>query len=284
MIASYEPDPFPPPRLHLTVASRSDVGRNRPENEDRVLVGDPAAFRTWAGPCDVAVDVTPCGFFALVCDGMGGEVGGEIASTLAVEAIACGMTSAWSRFLADPPRTVPSAEERLARGMKASIDAAASRIKSFCREHPRYKRMGTTATLAALGFGAMLVAQVGDSRAYLLRDGRLVQLTRDQTMAEWIRSQTPAPQVGADVVGHNVILQAVGASATLDIVLTRHEVRAGDVVLLCSDGLSGPVSDAEIARVLGREGDLANVSDELVRMANQNGGPDNVSCVVFRVR
>lgn len=282
MQAIYEPDPFPPPRLHLVAASRSDVGRHRPENEDRVLVADPAAGRTWAGPCEVAVDVTPCGFFALVCDGMGGEVGGEIASTLAVEAIAGAMASSWSRFLADPPRTVPTAEERLARAMKTSIDVAASRIKSFCREHPRYRRMGTTATLAAIGFGSMLVAQVGDSRAYLLRDGRLSQLTRDQTMAEWLRTQSPEARTG-ELVGSNVILQAVGASATLDIVLTRHDIRVGDVVLLCSDGLSGPVDASAIARVLEHGADLGRMCDELVALANENGGPDNVSCVVFRV-
>ena len=283
MGAIYEPDPFPPPRLHLTAASRSDVGRHRPENEDRVLVGDPAAGRTWVGPCEVAVDVTPCGFFALVCDGMGGEVGGEIASTLAVEAIAGAMATSWSRFLADPPRTVPTAEERLARAMKTSIDVAASRIKTFGREHPRYRRMGTTATLAAIGFGSMLVAQVGDSRAYSLRDGRLTQLTRDQTMAEWLRAQSPEARPGAELPGSNVILQAVGASATLDVVLTRHDIRPGDVVLLCSDGLSGPVGDAEIQRILESGADLGRMGDELVSLANENGGPDNVSCVVFRV-
>ena len=278
------PDPFPPPRLHLTVAARSDVGRSRPENEDRVMVGDPAAGRAWAGPCEVAVDVVPCGFYALVCDGMGGEVGGEIASTLACEVIAGAMTACWTRFLADPARTVAAAEERLGRGMKTSIDVASARLKTFARQHPRYKRMGTTATLAAIGFGSMFVAQVGDSRAYLLRDGRLAQLTRDQTWAELVRSQSPAAAgIDPDAVGRNVILQAVGASATLDVVLTRHELRAGDVVLLCSDGLSGPVDDAAIEGLLSSATDLGGTCDALVGAANANGGPDNVSCVVIRV-
>jgi protein phosphatase len=215
---------------------------------------------------------------------MGGEVGGEIASTLASEAIAGAMTTCWSRFLVDPPRTVPTAEERLARGMKSSIDVAASRIKSFTRAHPRYKRMGTTATLAAIGFGSMLIAQVGDSRAYVLREGRLAQLTRDQTMAEWLRAQSPTGHPASEIYGSNVILQAVGASATLDIVLTRHELCVGDVVLLCSDGLSGPVDDGAIERILeGAANDPAKTTDELVCAANENGGPDNVSCVVFRV-
>ena len=278
-----EPDPFPPPRLHLTVAAQSDVGRARPENEDRVMVGDPAAGRLWAGPCEVAVDVAPCGFFALVCDGMGGEVGGEIASSLATEIISSTMTSCWTRLLADPPRTIALAEDRLGRGMKASIDVASSRLQSFARAHPRYQRMGTTATLAAIGFGAMFVAQVGDSRAYRLRDGVLEQLTRDQTMAELIRSRTPGLPPNAEVVGGHVILQAVGASSKLDVVLTRHDLVPGDTILLCSDGLSGPVEDERIAAILARDGDLGSRCAELVDAANQSGGPDNVSCVVFRV-
>jgi protein phosphatase len=279
-----QPDPFPPPRLHVTVACRSDVGRSRPENEDRVMVGDAAAGRAWAGPCEVAVDVVPCGFYALVCDGMGGEVGGEIASTLATEVIAGAMTSCFLRFLAEPARTVAAAEERLERAMKASIDVAAARLKTFSRQHPRYRRMGTTATLAAIGFGSMFVAQVGDSRAYLLRDGRLAQLTRDQTWAELVRSQSPAAAgIDPHAVGSNVILQAVGASATLDVVLTRHELRAGDRVLLCSDGLSGPVADADIQAILENASDPTLACDALVQAANANGGPDNVSCVLFHV-
>lgn len=219
------------------------------------MVGDAAAGRAWAGPCEVAVDVVPCGFYALVCDGMGGEVGGEIAATLACEVISGAMAACWTRFLADPARTVAAAEERLGRGMKTTV-----------------------------GFGSMFVAQVGDSRAYLLREGRLAQLTRDQTWAELVRSQSPAAAgIDPEAVGKNVILQAVGASAKLDVVLTRHELRAGDVVLLCSDGLSGPVDDAAIEGMLASATDLAGTCDALVGAANANGGPDNVSCVVIRV-
>lgn len=282
-----EPDPFPTPRAHtpsrVVVASRSHVGQERPENEDRVLVGCPSGGQAWEPPCAMTLELEACGFFALVCDGMGGEVGGEIASTLAIEVINACLIAWWAQLAAIPAGSPRIAEERLGRAMKASIDTASARIKSFAREHPRYARMGTTATLAALSANALLVAQVGDSRAYAFRSNQLVQLTRDQTMAELIRAQTPSLDRNAEVVGANVILQAVGASTKLDIVLTRHEIVHGDVVLLCSDGLSGPVDDRDIEAILQREHDLGAACDALVTAANAAGGPDNVSCVAFRV-
>lgn len=278
-----EPDPFPSSPRRVSVACRSHVGQERPENEDRALIGCPAGGQAWEAPSTLTLELEPCGFFALVCDGMGGEVGGEIAASLAVEVINASMIAWWAQLAAMPAGSARIAEERLGRAMKASIDTASARIKSFTREHPRYARMGTTATLAALSANALLVAQVGDSRAYAFRGGHLVQLTRDQTMAELIRAQTASLDPNAEVVGANVILQAVGASTKLDIVLTRHEIVDGDVVLLCSDGLSGPVDDRAIAAILQREPDLGAACDALVAAANAGGGPDNVSCVAFRV-
>ncbi len=280
-----EPDPFPSVRrLRISAACRTDVGCDRPNNEDRVLFAQASTEAAWEPPATVELDVEPCGFFALVCDGMGGEAGGEIASSLAVDGIAAAMRSFWSGFAAQPAGSPVVAEQRLARAMVASIETASARVRLYGREHPKYARMGTTATLAAVAHDAVVVAQVGDSRAYHFRDGRLVQLTRDQTMAELVRSQIQTPlDPDAEILGSHVILQALGSSPRLDVVVSRHPVDDGDVVLVCSDGLSGPVRDAEIADVLGAHEDVAAACDALVARAIAAGGPDNVSCVAFRV-
>jgi protein phosphatase len=140
--------------------------------------------------------------------------------------------------------------------------------------------MGTTATVAAVHGDCLLCAQVGDSRAYLLRGGHLAQLTRDQTMVELLKAS------GIDVVSEdiptNVILQAVGSSVRLEVVVTQTSFRSGDVVLLCTDGLCGVVDDQVIEAILAANEDPEAACDALVAAANEAGGPDNITVVVLR--
>jgi serine/threonine protein phosphatase PrpC len=232
----------------LRYAVRSDPGRQRPRNEDRALVGFVAPF-------------------ALVCDGMGGEAGGEVASNIASEAIAAALDGAW------PWTNVEDA-------LVASIVDAGDRVRAIARAEPRLARMGTTATVAAVHGDWLLCAQVGDSRAYLYRDGHLAQLTRDQTMVELLKAS------GVDVVGEgiptNVILQAVGSSVRLEVVVTRTPFRPRDVVMLCSDGLCGVVADEAMESILAANEDPDAACDALVAAANEAGGPDNITVVVLR--
>jgi protein phosphatase len=227
----------------------------RPDNEDR------CAF----------APVGEGGFFALVCDGMGGEVGGEIAATIAVESIASLLAGA------------PSLDERL---LVSSIERAAGNIRTVALSDRTLTRMGTTATLAAIVGDTLLCAQVGDSRAYVFRaGGELERMTRDQTLAEHLVSHGMVPRENIrDVVGPNVILQALGASPKLDVVVSHATIARGDVVLVCSDGLHGVVDDGEIAEILSANADPQAACDALVARANEHGGPDNVTCVVVRVR
>jgi protein phosphatase len=240
---------------HLIVAVRSDRGKQRARNEDRA-----AAVKIPGAPSP--------GVVALVCDGMGGEAGGEIASTVATEAIVSALSASWA---------AASTEEALV----GSVQEASRRVKEIANNDPRYARMGTTATVAAFADGALVCAQVGDSRAYLLRDGRLEQVTRDQSLVELLRAQ------GVDVentdVPTNVILQAVGSSTRLEVVVTKTELRDGDVIMLCSDGVSGVLSNAAIERVLATHLDPSEAAERLVTEANEAGGPDNITCVVARV-
>jgi serine/threonine protein phosphatase PrpC len=232
----------------LRYAVRSDPGKHRPRNEDRALVGFVAPF-------------------ALVCDGMGGEAGGEVASNVASEAIAAALDGAW------PWANVEDA-------LVASIVGAGDRVRAVARAEPRLARMGTTATVAAVHGDWLVCAQVGDSRAYLLRDGELSRLTRDQTLVEFLKA-SGVELVGEDVPT-NVILQAVGSSPRLDVVVTRTPYRRGDVVLLCSDGLCGVIDDSAIASILSSHAEPDDACDALVAAANAAGGPDNITVVVLR--
>jgi PPM family protein phosphatase len=266
-------------------AASTDRGQERSDNQDRAIVADASTDQAWQPPARVQLRSDACGgFYAAVCDGMGGEAGGALASGLAVETIVGAMRSRWVQRSAQPPGSPSLVLQDVASALVASLEAASARIKRAAREEPVYARMGTTATLAAIVNGTLLCAQIGDSRAYVLRDEQLLQITEDQTMAELLRKSgaVPPDQISA-IVGPNVILQALGSSTRLDVALTRTALADGDVVLLCSDGLYGVVEDGEIAHVIRSSPDLAVACESLVARANANGGPDNISCVLFRV-
>lgn len=270
-----EPDPFPHrPPLLARVAARTDIGRERSRNEDRAAFVDLTTGRVHEPPDVAVVPAAPNALALLVCDGMGGEAGGQIASSLATESITGGL-----RALCDA--RAPEDDAALARACVKSILQASADVRAVGRAEPRYGRMGTTATLVVTGDRAVVVAHVGDSRAYLWRDGALVRLTRDQTFLELIRSQGGLPiDEDGSPVGANVILQAVGSSTPLDVALTRAPIGAGDVLLVCSDGLHGVVRDETIVEALDRAEDPSRAADALVAAALAAGGPDNVSCVV----
>lgn len=260
-------DPLP---FRVLFAAASDVGRVRSNNEDRVVVADLATGVALSQGAAGASRTQRGGWFAAVCDGMGGEEGGEVASSMAVDAILAAMLGA--RGALDVGESVRGALDR-ASGL---VFAEAQRIR-------RLSRMGTTATVAALGDGEIVVGQVGDSRCYLLRGGALVQLTRDQTLVAMLAERTRQPY--EEIVathGSNVILQAVGTRPTVDAALTRVPIVAGDVVLLCSDGLHGTLDDDRIRAILLADLEPSRACEALISAANERGAPDNVSCIVAR--
>jgi protein phosphatase len=244
------------PGLTLEVAAQTDRGKERADNEDAYLVVP-------AGPA-----------LALgVCDGMGGSAGGAIASRGAARAItACLRAKA------------PLSTDSVARALVDALGEASRQVYGAALADRALEGMGTTATLAAAAFGCLVVAQVGDSRAYVLREGRLVQVTRDQTLAQMLveKGQLLPEEVASYPFAH-VILQAVGTHPHVDVDLRAIPLRRGDVILVCSDGLHGPVPEADIARILQQAPSLDLACEELVRHANANGGPDNVTCVLARV-
>lgn len=143
--------------------------------------------------------------------------------------------------------------------------------------------MGTTATMAALLNDTLYIAQVGDSRAYLVRDGVAIQLTKDQSlMQKLIEAGELTEEEAAQSERRNIILQALGPEPSVKLDLTHQRVRRGDVLILCSDGLSGLVRPEEIATVVSEELDLSAACDRLIGLANDQGGPDNVTVIAAR--
>ncbi len=207
---------------------------------------------------------------------MGGAAAGEIASEMAVEIV--------KRELQDTiTEGTPPNEDQFAAAIKRATAAANSHIHTFAVEHPEYRGMGTTATVAGLLGDTLYLAQVGDSRAYLVRDGVGRQITKDQSlMQKLIEAGEMTEEEAEQSERRNIILQALGPEAYIKVDLTHQKVRRGDVLVLCSDGLSGQVRGEEIARVVAQEPDLAKACQALIDRANESGGPDNITVVLAR--
>ena len=260
--------------LHLDVAARTDVGRSRGHNEDSLLVARPGGPGC-TSPCAAPFDVAAPEWVALgVCDGMGGAAAGEVASLSAAEVI--GEVLAAGGLLASP--------NELGARLVASVEEAGRRIHAATLVRRELVGMGTTATVCALSGDALFVAQVGDSRAYLLRGGRLTQITRDQTLAELMLEQGQlTPEELPNFAFNHIILQALGTGPRVDVELVRVTVRRGDVLLVCSDGLSGPVEAEAIRRTLTESTSPVEAAEALIALANEAGGPDNVTAIVARI-
>jgi protein phosphatase len=266
----------PPAAVIVHVYGHTDVGRTREHNEDAFIVADLTRGNVSLEPEVRTHEVGDRGSMFMVADGMGGAAAGEIASEMAVEII--------QRELRDRlTEGQPPTEEEFAAAIKRATAAANAHIHTFAVEHPEYRGMGTTATVAGLLGDTLYLAQVGDSRAYLVRDGVGRQITKDQSlMQKLIEAGEMTEEEAEQSERRNIILQALGPEANIKVDLTHQKVRRGDVLVLCSDGLSGQVRADEIARVASTEPDLAAACDRLIALANETGGPDNITVVMAR--
>jgi PPM family protein phosphatase len=255
--------------MRLTCSGASDVGRKRTHNEDAHLL--------------LSEENLYC-----VADGMGGHASGEVASRIAVEEMAEFFRTTgrddeatWP-YKMDPARSYD--DNRLLTGVKL----ANLRIFERAATDQRLRGMGTTIVAASFPKGGrkVLVAHVGDSRGYLFRKGALRQLTEDHSLLnDYRKSRALTPEEIEAFPHKNVIVRALGMKDTVEVDLVREELEDGDVVLLCSDGLSGMVPDARVAELLrANVGDLKLAAQALVDAANEAGGVDNVTCVLVQAR
>ncbi len=266
------------PRGAITVHvfGRTDIGRTREHNEDTFAVADLTTFIASLQPEVRQHTLGPRGTLFMVADGMGGAAAGEIASAMAVEAVLEELDVRW--------RASQSAdEETFAHALRAATETANARIHAYAQSHPENRGMGTTATIAGLLNDTLFLCQVGDSRGYLVRGGTAIQITKDQSlMQKLIEAGELTPEEAEVSERRNIILQALGPEPHVKVDLTSQQVMAGDVLILCSDGLSGQVRAHEIAEVVHAEADLMEVCKKLIGLANEAGGPDNITVVAAR--
>lgn len=230
----------------ISFGSRTDIGYVRDHNEDSLIIIPP--------------------LFA-VADGMGGHEAGEIASEITVNTLA---------------ELAPSHLD--AEGLTAAVEAANYNVMKAPRQGIGRDGMGTTLTAAMLEGERLLIAQVGDSRAYLLHKGHLQQITRDHSlMADLIEAGQITPEEARVHPNRSVITRAIGSDEHMRPDIYELNVDAGDRILLCSDGLSSMISNNAIESIMRRQSDAQHCADELVTAALENGGADNVTVVVADV-
>jgi PPM family protein phosphatase len=249
------------PRLHarLAIGARTDMGRVRENNEDKF---------DFLEPDEPAVLATKGRFYA-VADGMGGHQAGQIASELALKTV-------FRAYYAD--RT-PDVGESLQR----AVEEANRYLTDVARMIPERSGMGTTLTGAVVREDELFVVQVGDSRCYLLRDGRMEQVTEDHSwVQEQVRRGTMTLEEAETSPFRNVITRSLGAAPEVEPELFIIKLEAGDRILLCSDGLTGMVDDGELFE-LARAGSASVATWNLVDRAVENGGKDNVTVLVLDV-
>ncbi|MEO8562841.1 MAG: Stp1/IreP family PP2C-type Ser/Thr phosphatase [bacterium] len=258
------------------VFGRTDVGRMREHNEDAFVVADLTRGNATLQPEVRTHVVGERGTMFMIADGMGGAAAGEIASAMAVETVLREVSG-------ELAKTAAPTEDSFASAIKRATSMANAEIHMFAVEHPEFRGMGTTATVAGVLGDYVFVAQVGDSRAYLVRDGQAQQITKDQSlMQKLIEAGELTEEEAEQSERRNIILQALGPEAQIKIDLTHQQLREGDTLVLCSDGLSGQVKTDEIARTVTEERDLTAACKRLIDRANENGGPDNITVIVAR--
>jgi PPM family protein phosphatase len=264
--------------------AKSDVGRVRRGNEDNFLVLDLSSEQTWTGadgatPPDKLTRFTlgQKGLVLVVSDGMGGALAGDVASRMAVDSVREMMLGTEGEEACDP-------DVDLVECLKNATIYANLSIHLKSQEDSRCAGMGATFTGAAIKGDNLDLVQVGDSRGYVIRKDHIRLATKDQSLVQQLVDVGQISESEAEThMFRNVILQALGAQSDVAPVTGRIRLRQGDVLLLCSDGLSGKLRAEDIQHiVVSSQGDLAKACDKLIDEANNRGGEDNITVVLAR--
>jgi PPM family protein phosphatase len=249
----------------IEIVGHTDPGMVRSHNED-----------------SIANDVKSG--LAILADGMGGYNAGEVASGMATTVL---MTELQSAMRGHAPWEVDSGTNQsyAHRLLREQIEKANTSIYQASQSQPQYSGMGTTLVVALFHDNRMTVAHIGDSRLYMLRAGKFSQVTRDHSL---LQEQIDSGMITAEEAKHssnkNLVTRALGIDPSVDAEVHEYDTKVGDIFLLCSDGLSDMVEDAEIGLTLDTlGGNLTLAAQQLVQMANDNGGRDNISVLLIRV-
>jgi protein phosphatase len=275
--------------VNVEIHATSHVGRVRRGNEDNYLLLNISTSKAWTSSQDNGefiiesqiFDVDPNGIVMAVSDGMGGALAGEVASKMAVETVC-------EKLLApeddDSTLTPETYDHQLISALYNATLYANYLIHQQGRSDPQFQGMGATFTAIGVTPKAVDIIQVGDSRAYLVRAGKIYQVTKDQSLVQQlIDAQQISPEEAETHTLKNVILQALGAQNEIYPVSARVQPHKDDVFLLCSDGLSNKVDAANMQKiVLENMEQLEMACAQLVKEANERGGEDNITVVIAR--
>jgi protein phosphatase len=262
--------------VRVSVFGKTDLGRTREHNEDTFLVADLSTGNASLQPEVRNHQIGPRGSLFMVADGMGGAAAGELASAMAADLIHRHMATTWATD------GTPSAA-RFAYRMKEAVELANAQLYTYAREHPEVRGMGTTVTAAGILGEDLYLTQIGDSRAYLVRGAEAIQLTKDQSLMQRLVDAGELTEDEAEQSERrNIILQALGPDPRVKVDLTHQSIRRGDILILCSDGLSGLVRREEFASLARKHPDPPALCAALIDLANERGGPDNITVVTAR--
>jgi len=240
----------------MGIVALSDKGRVRSHNEDYYFVPDGKKL---------------CDNIMMVADGMGGHNAGDVASYIAVNAVVDYISQ-------HKNENITSADLLL-----AAVKKANARVLELAKLYKQYEGMGTTLTVAWLMDKRIYIAHVGDSRAYLINESSIYQITEDHSLVQqMINHGTITRDEAMNHPQRNVITRALGSGDEIDVDLTEVPYADGDTLLLCTDGLTNQLSDQDIWQICSSDTDLAYKADALVKLANDRGGLDNITVILFR--
>ena len=249
--------------VKLEMTCGTDPGRVRSRNEDHVRI-------------------IPHLGLAILADGMGGHKAGDVASQIAVDTIG----EQWDRkYRERGDQTATITGSRRSDELLLAVSAANEQIYTLSKNNPEFQGMGSTVISAHFNRDGLCAVHLGDSRMYRYRRGTLTQMTTDHTHAqESIRLGLISAEDAKGGYGWNLLLKALGVDSVIEPDIIAAPVEVGDIYLMCSDGLTDAVNDSDIrTRIALGEDDLPDTIDELIELANQNGGPDNISVVLVKV-
>ncbi|HEX8092031.1 MAG TPA: PP2C family serine/threonine-protein phosphatase [Blastocatellia bacterium] len=253
--------------IKVSVFASTDVGMQRSGNEDSFLVADLSTGNTGLGPDISTHSLGERGSLMIVSDGMGGAAAGEVASELAVTTI--------SESLMGEPAARDVTEQ-----LRLATEAANERVWNHSLQNPELAGMGATVTAVLVQGTVANIAQVGDSRAYLIRGERVKQVTKDQSLAQMLVDSGAIRPDQIHSVPQNVIMQALGTQPSVKVAMTTVQLCRNDCLLICSDGLSNKVRPEEFRQAVEESENLMSACHRLIKLANERGGEDNITVVI----
>lgn len=253
--------------VSISLFADTHVGMRRAANEDSFLIADLTNGENESGSELIACPLGENGYLMVVSDGMGGAAAGEVASDLAVNTLLEELGK-------------PNNSGSLSDYLQYASETANEHIWNYAQENPELLGMGATLTAVLVKGRTAHIAQVGDSRAYLIRNKDIEQLTRDQSLVQALLDSNMIQPEQAHLIPQNVILQALGTQPTVSVVMTELELCRNDALLICSDGLSNKLTPQEMVEVIQTSEDLQAAGTRMIEIANERGGEDNITVIV----